>query len=170
MAETKSKKGLKFWLGLSAMLNVFMVGCGIGVAIIATQHKQLPGAEMQGLAMDQVTEGLTSPVAKQVKDTLTQAALSGETYMQTARGHRQMAISLLVTPKPDIKGAQAQMSLAKTYEIMARDKVETSIIGLMGDLSPYDRAVVAERLIKSPMRIRKEALKASQTELKRKAN
>lgn len=154
-----SAKSLKTWLGVSMALNVFLLGAGIGGGYIAAKHfKLFPDKSERTPALDHITEGLSPANKDKVRDIITKAALDGEADMSAGREHRHAAVKLVLAATPDPKAISDEIRQARKAESVAKDKIEAAVVALLMDLPPEERAVVAERLVKTPFRARAKAL------------
>ena len=146
-------KTLKWLLGVSVALNLFLIAGGIGAGVVMNQHMKRPQAPAGwgGHPNDTMT-----PEAKaRIKAVIREAALTGEPDMEKARALRKDAGKVAAAEPYDAARVIALSDQARSYEDMARGKIETALIEDMAQLSAKEREAVASFILRPSFRFRK---------------
>ena len=152
-----SRTGTLRWaLGLSLLLNLFLIAAGIGFCLVMQRHhadfnRTIP----PGLLWEDASRHLTPAAREHVVTMIRAAALSGEGDMNTARDLRARAAKLAVADPYDAPRISALSEQARGYENSARAKVENALIAGMKGLPADERAAVANNLLRASFRFRR---------------
>jgi uncharacterized membrane protein len=146
-------KTLKWLLGASVALNLFLVAGGIGASVVLNQHmKRPPAASGWG---GHPGEQLTPEAKARIKAVIKKAALIGEPDMEKARALRKDAGKVAAADPYDAARVITLSDQARSYEDMARGKIETALIEDMAQLSAKEREAVASFILRPSYRFRK---------------
>lgn len=146
-------KTLKWLLGVSVALNLFLIAGGIGAGVVLNKHMKRPPAVANwgGHPKEQM-----APEAKaRIKAVIKKAALIGEPDMEKARALRKDAGKVAAAEPYDAARVIALSDQARSYEDMARGKIETALIEDMAQLSAKEREAVASFILRPSYRFRK---------------
>jgi len=144
---------LKWWLGLSLVLNLFLItGVGAAFYVVHTHmpdfHRPMPPVE----AWRDATSSLTPAERQRIYSVIRIAALSGEPDMEKAREIRASA-AVLATKEPyDVAKIIDLSAQARAAENDARIRVENALIQGMAELPPNERGTVASQLLRPSFR------------------
>ena len=147
--------GLKWALGISLVVNVFLVAGGIA-AVAAVQHHmhEMPKSSA-GPAWEDVEKKL-SPVSRaHIREVVKTTALTTESDWAKARDLRQQAEALAHAPTYDAARIVDLAEQARSYENMSRAKIETALIQDMATLPPDERGTVAGFILRPGFRLRR---------------
>ena len=149
-----TSKTLKWLLGVSVALNLFLIAGGIGAGVVLNKHiheLKRPPAASTGHPGQQLP-----PEAKaRIKAVIKKAALSGEPDMEKARDLRKQAGLIAAAEPYDAARVISLSDQARSYEDMARGKIETALIEDMAQLSAKEREAVAGFILRPSFRFRK---------------
>ncbi|ESQ88645.1 hypothetical protein ABAC460_15250 [Asticcacaulis sp. AC460] len=145
---------IKWVLGASIILNVFLLATMGGSYYVVKQHckskPQMPIAS----AWKDATKAMPPAAKERIIALIKQSALSGEDDMAKARDLRAEAARLAATDPYEPTHIAALSEEARSYEDQARAKVERALIDGMASLSPDERKLVADHLLKASFRFR----------------
>ncbi len=146
---------MKWGLTASIILNLFLTATLAGGAYVLTRHRHdgrppMPVSEAWKTATKDMTPQARDRICRLIK----QAALSGETDMNKARDLRAQAVALSTAAPYDAAKIGALSDEARGYEDQARAKVENALIQGMAGLTPTERGLVANHLLRASFRFR----------------
>ena len=146
---------LKWGLTVSIILNLFLAAALAGGGYVVTRQMRdaqpaLPVAQ----AWRAATKDLTPEARLRILNLIKQSALNGEPDMNKARDLRAQAVTLAGKAPYDAVQIAALSDEARGYEDQARAKVENSLIQGMATLSPSERSLVANHLLRASFRFR----------------
>ncbi len=147
--------GMKWVLGLSLMVNVFLVAGGIA-ALAAVQHHipDIPKSPT-GPAWEDVEKQLSPTTRTHIREIVKAAALDTESDMTKAHELRAQAEQLAQAPHYDAARIVDLAEQARSYENMSRAKIETAMIQDMASLPVNDRGPVAVFVLRPGFHLRK---------------
>ena len=147
--------GMKWVLGLSLMVNLFLVAGGIA-AMTAVQHHmhEIPKSS-SGPAWEDVEKQLSPATRIHIQQTVKTAALDTEPEMTKAHELRAQAEQLAKAPHYDAARIVDLAEQARSYENMSRAKIETALIQDMATLPPNDRGPVAAFVLRPGFHLRR---------------
>lgn len=144
-----SAKALKIALAVSVALNLFAVTAGATLAISRERIQDRVEAE-KGPGRTRSPMGLVSrlspEVQEPVRETLRAAALSAKPDFREAREKRRQAIELARQPAFDPAQVTLLLDQSRAAELRGRQRLEVEAVSLLGELTPADRAILAEIL------------------------
>lgn len=144
----------KWALGASIVLNVFLLAAMGGSAYVVNQHCKPKSPPPMASTWDQATKAMPPETRARIKGLIKQSALNGEEDMNKARDLRAEAARLAATDPYEPARIAALSEEARSYEDQARAKVERALIEGMAALSPDERKLVADHLLKASFRFR----------------
>ena len=153
--KTKSSVGLKWALGLSIVLNVFLVAGGIAAMSVVHHHMHDMPKSPAGQAWEDVEKQLSPASRAHVRDIVKTAALGTENDWAKARDLRKQAEALAHSPNYDSARIVDLAEQARSYENMSRAKIETALIQDMATLPPNERGTVAGYILRPGFRLRR---------------
>lgn len=147
--------GLKWGLAASLCLNLFLIGGGVGAAIVI--HRQMHDFKHSPMAVDHghPVHNLSPESWTRIKGVMKTAALSGEDEMEKAQALRTQAAQLAAQDPYDTVKIVALTDQARSYETLARSKIETAMIQNMAALPATERATIAGFMLKPGLRYRR---------------
>jgi uncharacterized membrane protein len=145
----------RWLLWSSLILNLFLVAAIAGGAYVFNRHVNdirppLPIAQQ----WQEATKDMTPEARERICNLIKQSALSGETDMNKARELRAEAAKLAGDASYDAGHIAALSDEARGYEDQARAKVENALIQGMAKLTPDERKIVANHLLRASFRFR----------------
>ncbi|MDC7675957.1 periplasmic heavy metal sensor [Asticcacaulis machinosus] len=161
MASGNSK--LKWALGISLALNVFALSAG--GAYWGYKHFRPKGPEPV-TALTEATEGMTPANGQKLIAAVRAAALASEPEMEAAWELRKQAAEVAKTEPYDAAKIMALLAQARDLEIKGKIRIEQTLVDQAAALPPAERAIVADRFIKSSFKLRKLLFKAQMAEKK----
>lgn len=148
---------LKWALGLSVVVNLFLIAGGIGAGCVLQQHMH----DLHDLRHPQgyqpwldVEARLSPQSSAYVHKVLKDAALGTYDDLDKARQLRSEAENLAWAPNYDAGKVVAMAEEARSYENMSRAKIETALINALATLPPKERGSVAGYVLRPGFRLR----------------
>jgi len=149
-------KTLKWLFGVSVALNLFLIAGGIGAGVVLNKHihglKRPPAVTT---AWGHGTNNMAPEARARIKAVIKKAALEGEPDMEKARALREEAGKVAASEPYDAARVIALSDQARSYENMARGKIETALIEDMAQLSAKEREALASFILRPSFRFRK---------------
>lgn len=144
-----SGKGLKIALGVSVVLNVFLLAGG--VTFWATDHYTDKAAEADrtprlSVPAVELVQTRSPEVAEQVLADLRAVALTAHDDFREARSSRREAIALTASDQFDAATVAALLERSRASEIRARARLESGAVEMLSRLSAEDRKALAPLL------------------------
>lgn len=153
----------KVLIGLSLVLNLFLIAIIGGAAFVIHRHMHDLRQHMGGMAAIWAdTKALSPDERTRIADVVKAAALTGEPDLAKARDIRNQAAQLAEADPYDAARITALSDEARGYEDDARTKVENNLIQGMAGLTPKERAIVANHILRASFRFRYFTLKPGQ--------
>lgn len=153
--KTRSSAGLKWALGISLVVNVFLVAGGIAAVTVVHHHMHEIPRSPAGQAWEDVEKQLSPASREHVRDIVKTAALGTEGDWAKARDLRKQAEQLAHAPNYDSARIVDLAEQARSYENMSRAKIETALIQDMASLPPNERGTVAGYILRPGFRLRR---------------
>ncbi len=146
---------MKWALGVSLCVNLFLIGGGISAAIVI--HHQMRDFKHSPVAFDHQGLGhnLSPESWARIKTVMKTAALSGEDEMNKAHALRVQAAQLAAQDPYDATKIVGLADQARSYEGLARSKIETAMIENMAALPATERSTIAGFMLKPGLRYRR---------------
>ena len=152
----------KFLIGLSLVLNLFLIAVIGGAAFVIHRHmhdfRHKSGLE----AIWEDTRTLSPQSRDHIAAVVKAAALNGEPDLAKARDIRNQVAQLAAAQPYDAAKVTALSDEARGYENEARAKVENSLIQGMASLSPAERQIVSNHILRASFRFRYFTMKPGQ--------
>ncbi len=146
---------LKWALGVSVVLNLFLIAGGIGAGCVLQNHMHDLHRSNQGYQPWLDVEARLSPQSSAyVHKVLKDAALGTYDDLDKARKLRSEAEDLAWAPNYDAGKVVAMAEEARSYENMSRAKIETALINALATLPPKERGTVAGYVLRPGFRLR----------------
>lgn len=146
---------LKWALGVSVTVNLFLVAGAIGAGIVLQRHMHDLHRPMRGYQPWLDVEARLSPQSSAyVHKVLKDAALDTWDDLDKARKLRGDAENLAWAPNYDAGKIVEMAEEARSYENMSRAKIETALINSLATLPPKERGTVAGYILRPGFRIR----------------
>jgi len=147
---------IKWALGASVALNLFLIAGGIGAGFVLKHHMhdmRRPASGMQ--AWNDVEKRLTPQATAHIREVVKAAALGTEAEMAKARALRSEAEKMAAVEPYDSAKIVALAEQARSYESLSRAKIETALIQDLAALQPTERKLVAGYILRPGFRIRR---------------
>ncbi len=152
----------KILIGLSLVLNLFLIAVIGGAAFVIHRHMH-DFRRTSGLAaIWDDSRALTDAERAQMAAVVKAAALTGEPDLAKAADIRNQAAQLAQVQPYDAARITALSDEARGYEDDARTKVENTLIQSMASLTPAERAIVANHILRASFRFRYFTMKPGQ--------
>ncbi|WKL57692.1 periplasmic heavy metal sensor [Asticcacaulis sp. ZE23SCel15] len=161
MASGNSK--LKWALGISLAVNVFALSAG--GAFWGYKHFR-PKAPEPVTALTEAVEGLSPATGQKLITAVRAAALASEADMEAAWELRKQAAEVAKTEPYDGPKIMVLLAQARDLEIKGKVRIEQTLVDQAAALPPAERAIVADRFIKSSFKLRRLLFKAQMAEKK----
>lgn len=145
----------KWLIGLSLVLNLFLIAAITGAVVVIGRHmhdfrRSTPVAQQ----WSEADKRLTPQSRLRIHAVVRQAALAGEPDLDRARDIRAQAAQLAAAQPYDAARITALSGEARGYEDQARAKVENALIQAMAGLEPDERAAIANHMLRASFRFR----------------
>jgi uncharacterized membrane protein len=154
--EKMSPKNIKWALGVSLVLNLFLIAAGIGAGVVV--HHRMHDFRRpppSSTVWSNTAKDLTPESRARILSVVKAAALSGEADMDQARTLRAQAATLAGKDPYDANAVAALSTQARVLEGKARDNVEDALIHGMAPLAANERTAVANRMLRPGFRFRR---------------
>ena len=153
--KARSSAGLKWALGISVVVNVFLIAGGIAAVSVVQHHMHEMPRPPAGAAWEDVEKQLSPASRDHIRDVVKTAALGTEADWAKARDLRKQAEELAHAPNYDSAKIVDLAEQARSYENMSRAKIETALIQDMASLPPNERGTVAGYILRPGFRLRR---------------
>lgn len=153
--KARSSAGLKWALGISLVVNVFLVAGGIAAVTVVHHHMHDMPKSSAGPAWEDVEKQLSPASRDHIREVVKTAALGTEGDWAKARDLRKQAEQLAHAPTYDAARIVDLAEQARSYENMSRAKIETALIQDMATLPPNQRGTVAGYILRPGFRLRR---------------
>ncbi len=143
--------GAKIALAISLVLNVFLVGAGVGAFVFRERllHDQLKHAPTP---LNVAARELSPDVRARLRDSMRSVALAAKPDFVAARQDRLKAAELAAAPTYDRTAVKTQLDQARDAETRGKNRLEDKLLDFLGTLPQDQRAKLAEALKGRPPR------------------
>jgi len=152
---SRSSAGLKWALGLSLAVNVFLVAGGIAAVTVVNHHMHDIAKAPAGNPWTDVEKQLSPASRARVREVVKTAALGTEADWAKAHELRKEAEALARQPNYDAARIVDLAEQARSYENMSRAKIETALIQDLATLPANERGTVAGYVLRPGFRLRR---------------
>ncbi len=152
----------KWLVGLSLVLNLFLIAAIAGAVAVVHHHMHDFRHSMGMAAIWADTKTLTPDERIHIAEVVKAAAMTGEPDLDKARDIRNHVAQLAGAETYDAARITAMSDEARGYENEARAKVENALIQGMASLSPAERTLLANHILRASFRFRYFTLKPGQ--------
>ncbi len=147
---------LKWALGASVVLNLFLIAAGIGAAVVVHHRMHdFRHPAPSSTVWSNTAKDLSPESRARILAVVKAAALSGEGDMDKARGLRSQAAAAAATDPYNADKVSELSAQARVLEGNARNTVEEALIHGMAPLAARERAAIANRLLRPGFRFRR---------------
>lgn len=148
---------LKITLGVSLILNVFLIGIGIGIVVTGAriapaQSQRRPIANVWAAA-----EALPPAERDKFRQMLREKAAAVQPELKSVRLARREAAAMISQPNYDPNAVQEALRRAREGEMHARGEIDAAFAEYLTHLTTAERAALAEAMVRN----RPGALKAA---------
>ena len=148
MSETRPTRRIPFWLTLSVMANLLLVGLLIGAALRAPDYGRGPeGMEERRPPM---LEGADPEDRMVVRKMMMEAFRSAEAEMDDRRVVRKTLGEALEIDPYDPEAVRRAFASLRIADEVVHSKIQESLVHRMGDLTLEQRKSLAEMLAHGP--------------------
>jgi len=141
---------MKIILAVSLILNVFLVGIGIGVFV--TGARIAPAAQAQRRpvpGMWAAAEALPPAERVAFRQMLRDKALEVQPELKSVRLARREAAALISQPNYDPKAVEETLERARAGEMHARGEIDAAFAEYLTRLTAQQRAAMAESMVRN---------------------
>lgn len=136
-------------LVISLILNVFLIGIGIGVVVTGARIAPAQ-AQRRGLAnIWRAADALPAADREAFRTMLRDKALEVEPDMKSVRLARREAAALISQPDYDPSAVSQALERARVGEMKARSQLDAAMVDHLKRLPPAERAALAEAMVRS---------------------
>ena len=136
-------------LVISLILNVFLIGIGIGVLVTGARIAPAQAQRRPLINIWRAADALPQAEREAFRNMLRDKALEVEPDMKSVRLARREAAALISQPDYD-PGAVAQaLERARVGETKARSELDAAMIEHLKRLPPAERAALADAMVRS---------------------
>lgn len=143
---------LRIALIASLILNVFLVGIGIGVLVTGVRLTPgQPPQQQRRFAPNAWMAAEALPPAERIKfrQMLRDRATAVQPELKSVRLARREAIALMSQPNYDPKAAGEALKRAREGELHAREEIDAAVVDYLTKLTPEQRTAVAEAMVRN---------------------
>ena len=155
---------LKIILTVSLILNVFLVGIGIGVLVTGARLTPAQAAKRPVPNIWLASEALPPPDRTAFRTMLRQEAASVQPELKSVRLARREAAALIAQPNYDPVVVQATLQRARDGEMHARGEIDAAFAAYLVKLTHKQRADMAEALVRARPNAVRNAVKTEGAE------
>ncbi len=152
---------MRILLIASLILNVFLVGIGIGVVVTGARIAP-PQPPPRRMAPNAWVAAEALPPAERVKfrQMLRDRALAVQPELKSVRLARREAVALMSQPNYDAKAITDALQHAREGELHVRGEIDAAMVDYLSHLPPDQRAAVAEGMVRNRPNQLRNAIKA----------
>ncbi|KCZ58941.1 periplasmic heavy metal sensor [Hyphomonas chukchiensis] len=148
MSETRPTRRIPFWLTLSVMANLLLVGLLIGMALRAPGYGRGPGG-MDG-RRPPMMEGASQEDRMVVRKMMMESFQSAEKEVENRRAVRQTLGEALQIDPYDPEAVRRAFASLRIADETVHSKIQEALVHRMGDLTLAQRKSLAEMLSREP--------------------
>ena len=155
---------LKIILAVSLILNVFLVGIGIGVFVTGARLTPAQAIRRPVPNIWLASEALPPADRSAFRQMLRQEAASVQPELKSVRLARREAAALIAQPNYDPAAVQTSLQQAREGEMHARGEIDAAFAAYLVKLTPKQRADMAEALVRARPNAVRNAVKTEGAE------
>ena len=155
---------LKIGFGVSLILNIFLVGLGLGaflsgarIAPAQAPRRPVPNVWAAG-------DALPPPERQAFRQMLRDKALEVQPELKSVGLARREAAALISQPDYDQTGVEQALERARQGEMHARGEIDIAFAEYLAHLTPQERAALAEAMVHNRPNALKAGMEALQAE------
>ena len=138
---------------VSLIVNLFLVAALVGGGLVINRHmRDFRKAMPMVAAWRDATHALTAEQRTRMYALIKSSALAGEDDMAKARAARKDAAQLAAQQPYDAVKMAILSEQARNYENDARSHIENALVEGMANLSPAERNVITQQLLRPSVR------------------
>ena len=150
-----SDRRLRVGLIVSVILNVFLIGGIAGGLAFWRLNPQVQAVAPAGGAQPRralrfAADGLAPEQRVAFLQTLRQVRRESLAQVREAQDHRRALVGLIGARDFDRAAVMAALDGARAADVAVRTRLETAVVDYAAGLSPADRAVLVQGLVRSP--------------------
>jgi uncharacterized membrane protein len=131
----------------SLVLNLFLIGAGVGVVALGMRMARQNAAARAGVLV-RATRDLPQPDRRNMRQALRQAWLEIKPDTDQSRALRLDAWRAIADPKADAAQIKAKLAQSRQIDIADRAKVEEKMVDYALTLPPADRQIFANGMLR----------------------
>ncbi len=139
----------KIALVISLIVNVFLIGIGLGVVITGARLAPAQAARRPVPNIWLASEALPQPDRAAFRQMLREQAAAVQPELKSVRIARREAASLISQPNYDPVAVQAALQRAREGEMHARGEIDAALAAYLTHLSPKERIALAEAIVRA---------------------
>jgi len=140
-----SSRTTRILLAASLVLNLFLLGAGVGGAVMFDRFRDREHAR-RAPALHAAMRELPAERQEALKAVVREAALAARPDFREARQARRRAAELAAAPVFDPVAVRAELTRARDAELRGRAKLEGGLLSAMQGMDAQSRAAVAPAL------------------------
>lgn len=140
---------MRLLLIASLILNVFTVGIGIGVFVTGARIAPPQSQRRPAPNIWRAAESLPPAERDALRKVLRDKAAEVQPEMKSVRLARREAMSLMSQQNYDPVAVSAALERARAGEMHARGEIDAAFVQYLGHLTPDQRALVAEAMVRN---------------------
>tara|TARA_R110000787_G_scaffold59109_1_gene134016 strand:- start:5146 stop:5673 length:528 start_codon:yes stop_codon:yes gene_type:complete len=148
MSETRPTRRVPFWLTLSVMTNLLLVGLLIGMALRSPMHGR--GADGRDGPRSHMLEGASQEDRMVVRKMMMESFRSAEKEVDDRRAVRKQLGEALQIDPYDAEAVRRAFASLRIADETVHSTIQESLVQRMGDLTLDQRKSLAEMLSREP--------------------
>jgi uncharacterized membrane protein len=140
---------LRILMVASLILNVFLIGIGIGVYVTGARITPAQAQRRPAPNIWRAAEALPPVERDRFRKVLRDRAAEVQPEMRSVRLARREAISLISQPNYDPAAVSAALGRARQGEMHARSQIDAGFVDYLAHLTPEQRTAVAEAMVRN---------------------
>jgi uncharacterized membrane protein len=153
----------KIILAVSLAVNLFLIGAGVGVAVVGArmmgEHSDFRhggyggyGAGNDGGRITSAFQSLPPERRQALRDLMRAQALDAAPDLQVAREARQEATRLMTADPYDAAAVTAALAKGRDADARARARIDATLASRLASLTPQERQMFSRLLMRGPGR------------------
>jgi uncharacterized membrane protein len=139
----------KIILAVSLILNVFLIGIGLGVVLTGARIAPAQALKHPAPSIWLAAEVLPPADRAQFRQMLRDKAAEVQPELKSVRLARREAVALISQPNYDPTAVKQALRRAREGELHARSEVDAAYADYMARLTPQQRAAMAESMVRN---------------------
>ena len=157
---------LKITFGVSLILNIFLIGIGLGIVLTGARIAPAQAPRHPVPNIWAAADALPPPDRLAFRQMLRDKALAVQPELKSVNLARREAAALISQPNYDQAGVEQALERARQGEMHARGEIDLAFAEYLSHLTPQQRAALAEAMVHNrpnALRAGMQALQAEKT-------